>query len=221
MNETQAFMTKVYGWMSAGLFTTAAVAMLTVSTPQMIHFIVTNSIIFFVLLIAELAAVAYLSLAIKKMSAATATITFLLYAVLNGLTFSILFLVYTSNSIALTFGVTAGMFGIMSVYGYVTKSDLTKAGNFAFMGLIGIILGSLANIFFRNVAFYWVITYIGIVVFVILTASDTQKIKQMNVLGNAGTEEDQKESIMGALTLYLDFINLFLLLLRILGRRRK
>jgi FtsH-binding integral membrane protein len=127
---------------------------------------------------------------------------------------------YTESSIASTFLVTAGTFAGMSFYGYTTKKDLTSWGSFLFMGLIGIIIASVVNIFLQSSAMYWVITYAGVLIFVGLTAYDTQKIKEMNILGNEGTEEDTKEAIRGALTLYLDFINLFLMLLRIMGTRR-
>jgi len=133
---------------------------------------------------------------------------------------AVIFMIYTAESIASTFFVTAGTFAVMSAYGYFTKKDLSSWGNILFMGLIGIILASLVNLFFHNEMLYWITTYIGILVFVGLTAYDTQKIKEMNVIGNEGTDEDRKESIIGALVLYLDFINLFLLLLRVLGDRK-
>jgi FtsH-binding integral membrane protein len=130
------------------------------------------------------------------------------------------FLVFTTESIASTFFITAGTFGVMSFYGYTTKSDLSKWGNLLFMGLIGLIIASIANLLMKSTLIYWVTTYIGVLIFVGLTAYDTQKIKNSNVIGNEGTDEDSKEAIMGALTLYLDFINLFLYLLRIFGRKK-
>jgi hypothetical protein len=145
---------------------------------------------------------------------------FVLYATLTGITFSAIFLMYTESSIASTFLVTAGTFAAMSFYGYTTKKDLTSWGSFLFMGLMGIIIASVVNMFLQSSAMYWVITYAGVLIFVGLTAYDTQKIKEMNILGNEGTEEDTKEAIRGALSLYLDFINLFLMLLRIMGTRR-
>jgi hypothetical protein len=154
------------------------------------------------------------------MSASQATGTFMLYAGLTGVTFSSIFLVYTASSITSAFMTTAGTFGAMSVYGYTTKKDLTSWGSFLFMGLVGIIIASVVNIFLQSPAMYWLTTYAGVLIFVGLTAYDTQKIKNMNIIGNEGTEEDTKEAIMGALTLYLDFINLFLMLLRIMGDRR-
>ena len=155
-----------------------------------------------------------------RMSAQTAMITFLGYAALNGLTFSFIFIAYTQSSIASAFLVTAGTFGAMSVYGYTTKKDLTSWGGFFFMGLIGIIIASFVNMFLQSPMIYWLTTYAGVLVFVGLTAYDTQKIKEMNILGNEGTDEDTKEAISGALRLYLDFINLFLMILRIMGGSR-
>jgi len=218
--ETKIFMSKVYGWMFVGLLITAGIAMWASSNATIMESLFGNPFLFFGLIIAQLGLVVVLSAAIKKISANTALLLFLVYAALTGLTFSVIFLVYTAASIASTFIVTALTFGIMSIYGYITKTDLTTIGNIAFMGLIGIILASLVNIFWPNGTLYWIITYIGVLVFVVLTAYDTQKIKRMNIIGNSGTDEDKKESILGALTLYLDFINLFLLLLRIFGRRR-
>jgi FtsH-binding integral membrane protein len=142
------------------------------------------------------------------------------YSALTGLTLSVIFLVYTAESLATTFFVTAGTFGLMSAYGYVTKRDLTGLGSFLMMGLIGMVLASVVNMFFNNSTVYWITTYIGILIFVGLTAYDTQKIKQMSALGLEGGEMEQKGAIMGALRLYLDFINLFLLLLRLMGNRK-
>jgi hypothetical protein len=133
---------------------------------------------------------------------------------------SCIFIVYTASSIASTFFVTAGTFAVMSIYGYTTKTDLSKWGNILFMGLIGLIISSIANYFMQSETLYWITSYAGVLIFVGLTAYDTQKIKNMNIIGNEGSDDDHKEAIMGALTLYLDFINLFLYLLRIFGRRR-
>jgi FtsH-binding integral membrane protein len=218
--EQRSFIVKVYSWMSFALAVTALTAMVTVSIPAISDTIVRSRFLFFGLLIGELVLVGYLSAAVHKMTAATATAVFIGYSILNGLTLAVIFLVFTRASIASTFFITAGTFGAVSAYGYVTKRDLTSAGNFFMMGLFGIIIASVVNLFFRSPAIYWVTTYLGIVIFVGLTAYDTQKIKNMNVLGNEGTDEDKKEAIMGALTLYLDFINLFLLLLRVFGRRK-
>jgi FtsH-binding integral membrane protein len=155
------------------------------------------------------------------MSAVVATIIFILYSVLFGLTLSFIFKVYTSESIASTFFITAGTFGIMSAYGYLTKTDLTKWGNILFMGVIGLVISSLVNQFLlQSSLLYWITTCAGVLIFVGLTAYDTQKIKNANIIGNEGSDDDHKESIIGALILYLDFINMFLFLLRIFGRRK-
>ena len=216
--EQARFITKVYGWMSIGLALTGAVAYLVSSSPAILQLIFGNKLIFWGLIIGELLMVGYLAAAVTRMSAATATLVYMLYAVLNGVTLSGIFIMYTGASIMGTFLITGGTFAAMSIYGYFTKQDLTRAGNLLFMALIGLVIASVVNIFFRNPIMYWIITYAGILIFVGLTAYDTQKIKQMNIIGNEGTEEDHKEAIMGALTLYLDFINLFLYLLRLFGR---
>ena len=217
-----AFISKVYGWMSAALVITGVVAMWAASTPAVLNaiFPASGSMLPFYLLIgAEFGAVIFLSARINKMTAETAGIVFLLYSVLNGLTLSMVFLIYTSSSIASTFLVTAATFGVMSAYGYMTKKDLTSIGNLAFMALIGLIIGSVVNIFLQSEVMYWVITYAGVLIFVALTAYDTQKIKRMAAYDDT-QEVSKKKSIMGALTLYLDFVNLFLYLLRFMGDRK-
>jgi FtsH-binding integral membrane protein len=218
--EQAGFMVKVYGWMALALVITGLVASMTAGQTFLVEIITGNRIVFFGLLLAEIGCVAYLSTVIGNISANKAKLLFLLYSALNGLTFSFLFLIYTADSIASTFFITAGTFGIMSIYGYFTKTDLTTIGNLAFMALIGLIMASVVNYFFQNEILYWITTYAGILIFVVLIAYDTQKIKEMNLIGNEGTEEDEKEAILGALTLYLDFINLFLKLLRIFGKRK-
>ena len=217
-----AFISKVYGWMSAALVITGVVAMWAASTPAVLQaiFPASGSMLPFYLLIgAEFGAVIFLSARINKMTAETAGIVFLLYSVLNGLTLSMVFLIYTSSSIASTFLVTAATFGVISAYGYMTKKDLTSIGNLAFMALIGLIIGSVVNIFLQSEIMYWVITYAGVLIFVALTAYDTQKIKRMAAYDDT-QEVSKKKSIMGALTLYLDFVNLFLYLLRFMGDRK-
>ena len=214
------FITKVYGWMSFALIITAVVAMITAGTPALVRLILGNRLLFFGLIIGELILVGYLAVAIRKMSASTATMVFIGYSALNGLTLSIIFFLFTKESLASTFFITAGTFGIMSAYGYFTKTDLTTVGNICFMGLIGVIIASVVNLFFFNSVLYWITTYIGIFVFIGLTAYDTQKIKNIGFSVSEGTEEGKKAAIMGALRLYLDFINLFLLLLRLFGQRR-
>lgn len=218
--EQVNFINKVYGWMSFALIVTAFVAMWVASSPDLLNLIFGNQLIFWGLIIGEFICVGYLASAMKKISAQSATLIFIGYSALNGLTLSIIFVLFTSSSIASTFLITAGTFAVMSIYGYYTKKDLTSIGNLAMMGLIGFFIASVVNIFLYNEMLYWITTYIGILVFIALIAYDTQKIKNLNIIGNEGTEEDKKEAIMGALILYLDFINLFILLLRIFGRRR-
>jgi FtsH-binding integral membrane protein len=218
--ESRSFITKVYGWMSLGLAVTGACALYMASDPRMIMALVQNKILFYGLLAAEFGLVIFLSGWVKTMELGTARFAFMMYSALTGVTISVIFLIYTRGSIASTFFLSAGMFGAMSAYGYVTKTDLTSMGNFCMMGLLGIILASVVNFFTRSTAVEMAVSYLGVLIFVGLTAYDTQKIKAMNIIGNAGTDEDGKEAISGALTLYLDFINLFLSLLRATGRRR-
>lgn len=206
----------VYAWMSAGLAITAVMALLTLSSPAILTAVLGNKLVFYGLIIGELALVFTLSGAINRLSAATATFLFIAYAVLNGITLSVVFLAYTANSITSTFAITAGMFGAMSLYGSMTKRDLTSWGSFLFMGLIGIVIASIVNIFVGSSAVSWVVSGIGVIVFTGLTAYDTWKIKEMAAQGAEG----RKPAIIGALTLYLDFINLFLMLLRFTGNRR-
>ena len=203
----------VYGWMGGGLALTAFVSLLTVSSPALLQAVLGNRMLLYALIFGELGLVIAISAAINKISASTAGMLFMIYAALNGVTMSTLFVVFTSSSIASTFVVTAGMFGAMSLFGYLTKSDLTSWGSFLFMGLIGVVIASLVNIFLQSPMIAWVMSICGVVVFTGLTAYDTQKIKQM---GNRGT----KGAILGALTLYLDFINMFIMMLRLLGDRR-
>jgi len=179
-----------------------------------------NMMMFYGLFIGEILLVGYLIARISKMSAQTAALIFTGYAALNGLTLSVVFLAYTQESIGSTFLVTAGTFAIMSVYGYYTKKDLTSWGNILFMALIGIIIASVVNFFMQSEMMYWLITYAGVLIFVGLTAYDTQKIKRMSTANEIGSEGETKTAIVGALMLYLDFINLFLLLLRVMGDRK-
>jgi len=218
-NSIVDFMQKVYGWMFIGLLLTALVAYFISNSPALLDVILGNSILFYGLLILELALVFFLSAMINRISAGTATFIFLLYAALNGLTFSIIFLAYTESSIAFAFLVTAGTFGAMSLYGYATKKDLTSWGSFAIMTLLGIIIASVVNLFLNNSAIYWATTYVGVLVFIALTAYDTQKIKNLYAQ-SLSRKDEEKESVIGALALYLDFINLFIDFLRIFGKRR-
>jgi len=207
---------QVYAWMGAGLTVTALVALFTLSSPVILQAVAGNRLIFFGLMIAELALVFTLSGAINRLSEFNATSIFIAYSALNGVTLSILALIYTASSITSTFVTTAGMFGAMSLYGYMTKKDLSSWGSFLFMGLIGVVIASVVNIFVGSSSVSWVISGIGVIVFTGLTAYDTWKIKAIAAQGIEG----RKPAILGALTLYLDFINLFLMLLRFTGNRR-
>jgi hypothetical protein len=222
VSEVQSsFVLKVYNWMTMGLALTALVALaIEVVLPGIRWIMLENPIIFYGLLILELAIVWGLSAAISKIPSVLAILIFLAYAALNGVTFSILFLIYTSGSIAYTFFITAAMFGATSVFGFITKMDLSRFGGILMMALFGLIIASVVNIFVGSSPLDWIISIAGVFIFVGLTAYDTQKIKNMSVGIDSSSEEGGKASIMGALTLYLDFINLFLFLLRILGRRR-
>lgn len=217
--DERAFISQVYLWMTSALVVTALVAAWIASDSLFVYRLVRGPL-FWILMIGELGAVLVLTALINRMSAAVATLVFFAYAALNGVTLSLIFMIYTDASITSTFFVTAATFGATSAYGYFTKRDLTSLGGFFTMGLIGFIIASIVNLFLQSTAVYWIITYLGILIFVGLTAYDTQKIKQMAVGGAAGGEAERKASILGALRLYLDFINLFLLLLRVLGRRR-
>ena len=214
------YLTKVYNWMAIALLLTGIVAYVTSQSEAMVQAIFGSKILFFGIIIGELALVGYISARIHKLSSYNATLLFLAYTVLNGLTMAVIFLAYTSASIASTFMITAGTFGIMSIYGYFTKSDLTKIGNLAFMALIGIIIASVVNMFMQSEMMSWVISYLGVAIFIGLTAYDTQKLKRIAINGFENEESMEKNAILGALTLYLDFINLFLFLLRILGNRK-
>ena len=218
--EQTRYLLKVYNWMAGGLLATGLVAYFTAQSQFMINLIFANQLLFFGLIIGELVMVGALAGWVMKMRAKTAAMTFFGYALLNGLTFSFIFIAYTHSSIAATFVVTAGTFGAMSLYGAATKKDLTGMRNFLMMGLFGIIIAFVVNIFLQSSLLAWIASGIGVLVFTGLTAYDTQKILQMNIIGNEGTEEDTKEAIRGALTLYLDFINLFLMLLHFMGGSR-
>ncbi len=214
--KQNALVRQVYAWMGAGLTVTAFMALVTLSSPAILNAILGNRLLFFGLIIGELALVFTLSGAINRLSASAATLIFISYSALNGVTLSVVALAYTASSIGSTFVITAGMFGAMSIFGYVTKRDLTSWGSFLFMGLIGVVIASVVNIFMASSVVSWVISGIGVMVFTGLTAYDTWKIKAMAAQGTEG----RKPAILGALTLYLDFINLFLMLLRFTGDRR-
>jgi uncharacterized protein len=214
------FMLRVFAWMTFGLFCTAAAALFTASTPALVTAIYSTPFALVGLLIAEFAVVIVLSAAINRLSPVLAGSLFMLYSILTGVTFSIFFMIFTASSIAVTFGITACTFGIMALYGYTTQRDLSSLGSFLIMGLIGMVLASLANLFLRSPFLYWMVTYAGILIFVGLIAYDTQKLRKMSLALDEHGQVTQKASILGALNLYLDFINLFLLLLRILGRQK-
>jgi uncharacterized protein len=209
-----AFMGKVYRWMAAGLALTGLFALLTVSSPGLLNAIYRTPFVFIGLVIAELVLVIAFSRVVRTASFGVASAMFLTYCALSGVTFSVYLLVYTGASIASTFFITGGTFAAMSVYGTVTKKDLSSWGSFLMMGLIGVIIAGVVNIFFRNDALSFVISCAGVVVFTGLTAYDTQKIRHW---ADAG---DDRLALHGALQLYLDFVNLFIMLLRLLGRRR-
>jgi FtsH-binding integral membrane protein len=214
------FLAKVFNWMAVGLGITGITAYFTASTG--LARVIIGSPLFLIIAIGTLGLVFFLSARIDKIQAGTASTLFIIYSLLNGLFFSTIFLRYTGSSIAGTFLITAGMFGGMAVYGLITKRDLSGWGSFLFMGLIGIIIASIVNIFLKSPGMYWVISMIGVLVFTGLTAYDVQKIKRMGEDGimQQGNEAITKGSIMGALALYLDFINLFLMLLRFFGGSR-
>ncbi len=215
-----ALMRKVYLWMTLALVITAITAYGVATSPAAIQFILGNRIVFFGLIIAEFALVFAVGGMINRLSITTATLLFTLYSVVNGATLSIVLLAYTQESVTQVFFITAGTFAAMSAVGYLTKRDLSSVGRILFMALIGLIIATVVNIFWKNSGFMAILNYLGVLIFVGLTAYDTQKIKNMLLTAEDGGEVGQKMALLGALTLYLDFINLFLYLLRILGKVR-
>lgn len=221
-NETlRAILQRVYLWMTLGLFTTAGTAAI-VSFSPLFQVLAGQSGLFFILLIAELVLVIAISWRINKISSTTAIALFMTYAILNGMTLSVLFAAYSPGSIAYTFLASASLFGVMSIIGYTTRLDLAKAGTFLLMGVIGLFIALLVNAFFASSTLSWIITFVGIILFLGLTIYDTQRIKRMisSSLQQGNNEIESKFGILGALSLYLDFINLFLFMLRLGGRRR-
>lgn len=214
-----ALMRKTYLWMSMALVITGLTAYVVATNAAISSYIFMHSQLIWVLFLAEIGLVIGLSAAIRKISLSTATLMFVAYAALNGITFSSLFYVYTMGSLASTFFITAGTFGAMSFVGFFTKTDLSSMGKILLMALIGLIIASVVNIFVASSGLEMLMTYLGVLIFVGLTAYDTQKIKQMFLMAPDASESTQKYAVLGALTLYLDFINLFLYLLRIFGRR--
>lgn len=213
-----AFLRKVYGWMFVGLGVTAAVSLGVAGSPTLLQAIFGNKLLFFGLIIGELGLVFYLSARVNKIAPATASGLFLLYSALNGATLAMIFIAYTGTSIATTFAVTAGMFGALALYGTTTKRSLAGVGQFVFMGLIGVILASVVGMFVKSEGLQFVISIVGVIVFTGLTAWDAQKLKAMAVAVPEG--QVGSYAVVGALSLYLDFINLFLFMLRFLGGRR-
>ncbi|MEZ0485091.1 Bax inhibitor-1/YccA family protein [Fibrella aquatica] len=218
--EQAAFMTQVYGWMSVALLLTAVVSIYTASSETLLGLIFGNRFVFYGLLIVQVLMVIGLSSMINRMTALTVTAVFIAYSALNGLTMASIFLIYTGSSIASTFFITSLTFGAMSVYGYFTKTDLTRMGSLLMMALIGLIIASVVNLFLQNEAVSWITSFLGVLIFTGLTAYDTQKIKEQYAVGTTDAESDRKGAIMGALRLYLDFVNLFLYLLRFFGGRK-
>ncbi len=212
-------MRKVYVWMTLALVITGFTAYYVAHSTSFVYTLMSSSGLMWGLIIAELALVIGLSAAIHKLSLTVATLMFVVYSIINGLTLSFIFFAYTESSIAQVFFITAGTFGAMALIGYTTKTDLTSLGKYLFMGLIGIIIATLVNLFFNNDMVTMIVSYLGVLIFVGLTAYDSQKIKKMCMSFEYADTNAQKMALLGALTLYLDFINLFIYLLRIFGRR--
>lgn len=212
-------MRNVYVWMTMALVITGFTAYGVATSPGILQAIYTNQILFWGLIIAEFAIVIGVSAAINRLSLTTATLMFILYSVINGALMSYIFLAYTASSIATVFFITAGTFAAMAIIGYTTKTDLTSLGKILMMALIGLIIATVVNLFIKSSGFTLILSYVGVLVFVGLTAYDSQKIKQMLLQAPDAGEAAQKLALLGALSLYLDFINLFLYLLRIFGRR--
>lgn len=215
-----ALMRKVYVWMTLALVITGFTAFGIAENPGLVYTIVTNRLLFWGLVIGEFALVMAIYGAIGRLSATAATLLFVFYSIVNGATLSVIFLAYTMTSIASVFFITAGTFAVMAFIGYTTKTDLTSFGKMLMMGLIGIILATVVNIFIGSSMLNMIVSYVGVVVFVGLTAYDSQKIKNLLYQVDNMSEEAQKLALLGSLTLYLDFVNLFLMLLRIFGGNR-
>ncbi|MBE6339380.1 MAG: Bax inhibitor-1/YccA family protein [Bacteroidales bacterium] len=213
-------MRKVFSWMALALLITGLTAWIVAGSEQLLSIIFSSKATFFGLIIGELVLVVAMTSAINRMSLTTATLLMVLYSVINGATMSSIFLLYTADSIASTFFVTAGTFGVMSLYGYATKRDLSSWGNILFMGVIGLIIAGVVNMFWGNGTFSLIVSALGVIIFVALTAYDVQKIKVIFNEATAVDETTQKIALLGALSLYLDFINIFLYLLRLLGSRK-
>ena len=214
-------MYRVYAWMCLALTITAATAYYVASSPAIVNAIFNNSILLIGLFIGQLALVIVITTLLNRMSFVMAASLFILYAATLGVTLSSIFLVYTYTSIFATFLVASGMFGAMAIYGYYTKADLSAMGSYLLMALIGLIIGGLVNMFLKNETFQYLISGAGVLIFTLLTAYDVQKIKRMSQEMLGDQETMAKVSILGALILYLDFVNLFLYLLQFMGRRKE
>ena len=212
-------MRKVYVWMTLALVITGFTSYGVATSPGILQAIYGNQLLFSGMIIAEFALVIGVSAAIHRLSLTTATLMFILYSVINGALLSYIFLVYTASSVATVFFITAGTFGAMALLGYTTKTDLSSIGKYLIMALIGLIIATVVNLFIQSTGFTLILSYVGVLIFVGLTAYDSQKIKQMLLQAPDAGEGAQKLALLGALTLYLDFINLFIYLLRIFGRR--
>lgn len=217
VNTASDLMRRVYGWMTIALGITGITSYIVAGNLTIQNLLLTNAWFSWGLLLVQLGMVFYLSARVMKMSLSTASVMFVLYSFVTGIVFSLLFTMYTKESLATTFFITGALFGVMSLYGWTTKRDLTSMGSILFMALIGIIIASVVNIFLKSTMLYWITTYVGVFIFIGLVVYDTQKLKQL--AGMADSESRSKLAIIGALSLYLDFINLFLMLLRIFGRR--
>lgn len=223
LGAIQEFMARIYGWMTVGLLITAFVALYTSTNESLVFAIFTNQVLFWGIVIAQFGCVIVISALLNRISAQVATALFMLYSVLTGVFLSIIFLFFTKGSIVSTLFVTAGTFAATTIYGYTTKRDLSTFGSFFIMGLFGICIASIVNIFLNSSALYWATTYLAVFVFIGLTIYDTNKLKAMGEAleeSNCDSETYRKYAIFGALSLYLDFINLFIRLLYILGDRR-
>ncbi len=214
-----ALMRKVYVWMALALVITGFTSYAVATTPALLQTIYGNQIVFWGLIIAEFALVLGISAGINKLSVAMATLLFILFSVVNGATLASIFLVYTMESITQVFFITAGTFAAMAFFGYTTKKDLSSMGRILFMALIGLIIATVVNIFMKSTGLAMIVNYAGVLIFVGLTAWDTQKIKNMLMETAHIDEMANKVAVIGALTLYLDFINMFIYLLRILGSK--
>lgn len=214
----KVLMRKVYLWMTLALMITGITAAGVANSPNILALIYSSQVVMWGIIIAEFGLVIYISARLEKLSLSTATTLFALYSILNGVMLSSIFLLYSTAIISKVFFITAGTFGVTALYGYATKKDLSSFGNILFMALIGLVIATVVNVFMKSAMFDLILSYIGVIIFVGLTAWDSQKIKHMMMVQQDADESSQKLALIGALSLYLDFINLFLYLLRIFGR---